>query len=150
MKSCLPCKLRERWRNAACSVNYNKEQKKGILKKSLTTSAISQENQVTDTKSKENTNSMKTTTQTCLFCDVKHSIDTCVSLTAKDFLKKRGLCFGCLKQGQLSKFCIGKVSSQVCSLTHPTLLPIKKGTSVVFVNENYDEISSLKNINHVT
>lgn len=94
------------------------------------------DNQEIDTKSKENKNSVKTTTQTCLFCDGERSIDLCGKLKGKphdekiEFFKKKGLCYGCLKQGHMSKFCIGKVSCQVCSLTHPTLPHIEKRNTV--------------------
>ncbi|KAL6470498.1 hypothetical protein MHYP_G00216170 [Metynnis hypsauchen] len=80
----------------------------------------------------EITDSEMTVTKTCLFCDGEHNLDSCTKLKGKshnekiDFLKSKGCCFGCLKQGHMSKSCRAKVSCQVCSLMHPTLLHIKK------------------------
>ncbi len=33
-----------------------------------------------------------------------------------------GVCFGCLETGQMSKGCARRLTSQVCSVQHPTLL----------------------------
>ncbi len=42
-----------------------------------------------------------------------------------DFLCGKGLCFSCLKQGHMSKFCEEKLNCEVCSLLQPTVLHMK-------------------------
>lgn len=112
--------------------NSNKDQKRVVMKKSFTTSAIPLDIQEKDTKTMENTNYVKPTPQACLFCNGGHIIDLCGKFKGKphneklEFLKGKGLCFSCLKQGHMSKLCKRKVSCEVCSLAHHTLLHIKK------------------------
>ncbi|KAK7884418.1 hypothetical protein WMY93_027541 [Mugilogobius chulae] len=48
-----------------------------------------------------------------------------------DFLRAKGLCFSCLKQGHMSNSCKEKMSCQVCSQLHPTVLHIKAKTKEV-------------------
>ena len=43
-----------------------------------------------------------------------------------EFLKHKGYCFGCLTQGHLSKDCINRLTCQVCSLKHPSILHMQK------------------------
>ncbi|KAL7868352.1 hypothetical protein SRHO_G00097360 [Serrasalmus rhombeus] len=116
--------------------NNNKDQKRVTMKKSFITSATQLDKQEKDTKPIEGTSSVKLNPQTCLFCNGEHIIDVCGKLKGKlhneklEFLKGKGLCFSCLKQGHMSKFCKAKVSCQVCSLTHHTLLHIKKRDTI--------------------
>lgn len=42
-----------------------------------------------------------------------------------DFLRGKGLCFSCLKQGHMSKFCEEKLNCEACLLTHPSVLHMK-------------------------
>ena len=109
--------------------NY-KEQQKGIIRKSFTTSAIK-----LDQRSAEQVEQAALASPSmplCLFCKGEHVMETCNKLKSKahkenlDFLRSKGLCFSCLKHGHMSKQCKAKVSCEVCSLTHPTLLHIKK------------------------
>lgn len=116
--------------------NNYKEHNKGVIKKSFTTSAVKMGKQEFITESKEHAYSAKNSaTKRCAFCDNEHNIDSCIKLKDKphdekiEFLKRKGICFGCLKQGHMSKNCKGKVSCHICSLTHPTLLHINKKSS---------------------
>lgn len=124
--------------------NYYKEQKKGIIKKSFTTSAIQLDTSKKNTGSVEHTDPASPTTPPCLFCKGEHAIETCSKLKGKphkekiEFLRSKGLCFSCLKHGHMSKFCKGKVSCEVCSLTHPTLLHIKKKDIVTYAEKKTD------------
>ena len=59
----------------------------------------------------------------CVYCKgEQHSLTVCKKLVRqphKDFLKSKGLCFGCLKHGN---DCKEKVKCEECSWLHPTLL----------------------------
>lgn len=41
-----------------------------------------------------------------------------------DFLKKTGVCFGCLCTGHISKECRKRLSCKTCGLRHPSMLHI--------------------------
>ena len=63
----------------------------------------------------------------CSFCDqVNHTIDKCFKFKAipitdrEAFVKEKGLCFGCLNKGHLSKECKQRLKCSVCSSKHPT------------------------------
>lgn len=82
-------------------------------------------------KDKENT-AYKTGKQ-YLFCDkARHNLDFCKLFKQKphkeklDFLKSKGLRFGCLSQGHLSKGCQQRLTCQTCSQKHPTILHFNK------------------------
>lgn len=70
--------------------------------------------------------------QVCLFCSNEHMMETCPQLKRKmhkekiGFLKEKGICFGCLKPGHMSKDCNRRLSCKVCNQTHPTVLHIGK------------------------
>lgn len=67
-------------------------------------------------------------TRPCMFCEKNHALQECRKIREKphnervDFLKKTGLCFGCLVKGHLSRECKKKITCEVCSLKHPSLL----------------------------
>lgn len=52
-----------------------------------------------------------------------------------EFLKAKGLCFGCLTQGHLSKTCKKRMVCKQCSQRHPDILHEEKST---FVSTNDD------------
>lgn len=65
----------------------------------------------------------------CVFCNRRnHATEHCRQLKSKSheekiqFLKSKGLCFSCLQHGHMGKFCTRKLSCQVCSRVHPTVL----------------------------
>jgi hypothetical protein len=74
----------------------------------------------------------------CEYCNkngrgkVNHTIEHCEALKSKpykdriDFLKGLQLCFGCLREGHLAKFCTSRLSCKVanCFKKHPTVLHI--------------------------
>ena len=66
----------------------------------------------------------------CPMCSSNHTLDCCDALMKKrhrakiDFLKEKGICFGCLHQGHLSKHCKQKLTCTVCSKQHPSVLHI--------------------------
>lgn len=63
-----------------------------------------------------------------------------------DFLKSKGLCFGCLTFGHLSKNCKKRLKCQICSRLHPDILHVKKeddsASETVENNTENDIVSS--------
>ncbi|KAI7814202.1 hypothetical protein IRJ41_010024 [Triplophysa rosa] len=149
----LPFKLRERWRERACEImELNKSTKmasdpvfgciqdkqqsvaktsvtKSTRGNSFTTSVVSStpnRNQQHGNLSVYGTNERKS----CLFCQGNHDLAKCYSLKRKsqrekiDFLKGKGVCFGCLKSGHVSKECDNRLVCEVCEQVHPTILHI--------------------------
>lgn len=72
------------------------------------------------------------TTNECLQCKGNHELSSCSQLKKKtheeklEFLKKKGVCFGCFEVGHMSKGCQKRLTCQVCSLKHPTILHINR------------------------
>lgn len=68
--------------------------------------------------------------KSCLFCIGAHNLDFCPQINKKshkdklEFLKKKGVCFGCLEVGHISKRYTQRLTCQKCSLKHPTTLHI--------------------------
>lgn len=64
----------------------------------------------------------------CLYCQQSHPLATCSKIKNQphkdrvEFLKAKGLCFGCLIPGHLSKFCKRKLECKECALKHPDIL----------------------------
>ncbi|KAL7871964.1 hypothetical protein SRHO_G00069470 [Serrasalmus rhombeus] len=85
------------------------------------------------------TDQSKSKPETCVYCEKNHTVENCEKLKRQihkdkiDFLKSKGLCFGCLVQGHLSKDCTRKLTCQICSRKHPSILHVQK-----------DEMASVK------
>ncbi len=68
----------------------------------------------------------------CPLCEKNHALESCQELKGKkveervEFIKKKGLCFGCLKAGHLSVSCQSRLSCEECGKLHPTLLHVTK------------------------
>lgn len=66
--------------------------------------------------------------QRCLLCGQNHDLESCKDYVSKDIsgrkelVKSKGLCFGCLGQGHLSKDCKQRKKCNTCSKAHPTSL----------------------------
>jgi len=65
----------------------------------------------------------------CLYCEKKnHTLEQCFKLRSKTFDEKKafimqkGLCFGCLASGHVSKHCKKRLSCSVCSKRHPSVM----------------------------
>lgn len=71
------------------------------------------------------------TTSICLCCSQNHTLEQCPQLEKRthknkiNFLKEKGVCFGCLCTGHLSKDCDKRLTCKVCSQKHPSILHIK-------------------------
>ncbi len=73
----------------------------------------------------------KTNSPSCLYCARDgHVLEQCYQLGKKshreilDFLKEKGLCFGCLNTGHLSRNCERRITCKHCSQMHPSILHI--------------------------
>lgn len=72
----------------------------------------------------------------CLYCKKSHNMAECIRLAEKphkeklEILRRSGICFGCLMKGHLSKDCKRRLTCQVCSQKHPSLLHIHKNEYV--------------------
>lgn len=86
-----------------------------------------------------------TTKKPCIFCTGEHDIDTCKKLKAKphkekvEILRRKGLCFGCLKRGHMSKECKRRVICGTCKLKHPTVLHIEAASSTKKTDSSADD-----------
>lgn len=67
-----------------------------------------------------------------MYCKKSHALEVCEKIkeqTPKDrirFLATKGLCFGCLTQGHLSKSCRKRMQCKECSGKHPSILHVTK------------------------
>ena len=81
-------------------------------------------------KSKQtDSTTLNTVKQHCLFCDLdNHSLEKCFKFESKSlddkqkFIKQKGICFGCLSQGHMSKQCRKRLKCSKCDKLHPTIL----------------------------
>lgn len=70
----------------------------------------------------------------CMYCKKNHALEVCEKIkeqTPKDrikFLITKGLCFGCLTQGHMSKDCRKRMQCRECSAKHPSILHVIKDT----------------------
>lgn len=64
----------------------------------------------------------------CPLCEKSHSLEKCAELKRKtsderrDFVSAKGLCFGCLRKGHLSRSCQSRLTCEEWSQSHPTVL----------------------------
>ncbi|XP_063070196.1 uncharacterized protein LOC134461298 [Engraulis encrasicolus] len=67
----------------------------------------------------------------CHFCSSKHALDQCKRFKEKaqrdklNFLKAKGICFGCLTPGHISKDCSRRLTCSMCKQSHPSILHIE-------------------------
>ncbi len=68
----------------------------------------------------------------CVCCSKNHTLDQCPHLEEKThrdkiaFIRKKGICFGCLRIGHLSKDCEKRLTCKVCNQNHPSVLHINQ------------------------
>ena len=86
----------------------------------------------------------------CVYCHNKHTLTECRKLKERplkdrlDFLKSKGLCFGCLFPGHLSKDCKRKAKCQTCLQRHPDLLHMEKKGENVPAEDKEEDCSERK------
>lgn len=70
-------------------------------------------------------------TKPCAFCKGDHVMDACTTMSKiphkekVTFLRKHGLCFGCLVKGHMSNTCKKRLTCRSCEKKHPTVLHIE-------------------------
>lgn len=73
----------------------------------------------------------------CLCYNKDHGLDVSNGMKHKPhkeklyFLKSKGLCYGCLLPGHMSKGCMQRITCQKCSLKHPTILHLPERKPVL-------------------
>ncbi|PIK43228.1 hypothetical protein BSL78_19919 [Apostichopus japonicus] len=83
----------------------------------------------------------------CLICEGDHRLDCCYKFLAKTvedrtiFVKTKHLCYGCLRQGHISKFCRNRLVCNICSRSHPTAL---RGDIVSHIGKTVVPVSQLE------
>lgn len=89
-------------------------------------------------KEKEQQNADKSTDaseKACLYCEKAHTLSLCDKIKGQEhperiqFLKSKGLCFGCLNKGHPSKDCKRRLTCADYALKHPTILHKMKENS---------------------
>ncbi|KAK3086822.1 hypothetical protein FSP39_023974 [Pinctada imbricata] len=102
----LPIYMHDRWRNVV-----------------LKTKEVNIANEGSESAKQE------TVEQKCIYCDGSgHFISDCkgflrISLQDRyNFLRNKGLCYGCPKKGHLTKKCRGRHKCSICGRRHPTAL----------------------------
>lgn len=89
-------------------------------------------------KEKEQQNKVKSTTNSvkaCLYYKKRHTLNLCDMIKEQEhpkripFLKSKGICFGCLNEGHLSKKFKRRLTCADCALKHPTILHKTKENS---------------------
>ena len=116
-------------RQFACSEGWEIDQVLKILKTEITarekTSVVSKENETHDNNLNPISGASLTNPSSfmkCLFCDKKHKSEKCRIVTEiqarKNILKKKKLCFVCLKPHHAAKDCKSKISWYNCKKRH--------------------------------
>ncbi len=68
----------------------------------------------------------------CHYCQNNHALESCGKIQQlahkdrTDFLRNKGLCYGCLTPGHMIKTCKKRIQCKTCSLKHPQILHIEK------------------------
>lgn len=116
----------------------SKYQEKPQYKRNSFATHVSIENEFkAEARKNENVQSLvtsgnKANPTSCLYCVRGHALEQCPQLGKKthreklDFLKEKGLCFGCLRRGHLSRNCDRRITCRQCNQTHPSILHIGK------------------------
>lgn len=111
----------------------NKPQLKPQLKRNSFATHVSVTDELKADASKSAFTSMaKTNVISCLYCACGHALELCPQLGKKahreklDFLKEKGLCFGCLCTGHLSRNCDRRITCKKCNQTHPSILHVER------------------------
>lgn len=84
----------------------------------------------------------------CFYCQYNHALDSCRKIQQLehkdrvDFLRNKGLCFGCLTPGHMIKTCKKRMQCKTCSLKHPQILHIVKDSTI----EKRDDVCPLNSV----
>lgn len=104
--------------------SYTKQRKKGSFATNVTT------------VNKYGSKNKSPANQSCLYCSMSnHVLEKCFHFKEKlhkdkvNFIKEKGICFGCLKPGHTSKECRNRMDCSVCHQKHPTVLHIEQSNA---------------------
>ncbi len=121
-------------RNVVAMKENQKEKypKKGISKSSFATNICMEERRPPDVSRKQVSpfKIINAFEKPCMFCSKGHALESCSEIKEQphkvrvEFLKSKGLCFGCLTKGHLSKMCKKRMECKECSQKHPDILHI--------------------------
>ena len=87
----------------------------------------------------------------CFYCNEAHHLNECSAIMKKpeqdrkDFIMKKGLCFGCLRSGHRSKDCKRRITCRICKNLHPTILHRYSSGKVESQKETPSTSSAAKN-----
>lgn len=80
-------------------------------------------------KNKQTSNAFQ---EPCMYCNKGHTLSACNKIRGLpnkervEFLKIKGLCFGCLTQGHVGRDCKRRATCEICNKKHPSLLHNKR------------------------
>lgn len=109
---------------------------KGSSFATAVTPAGEEKTQYCPSKGSSSAKSISAFQKPCLYCQKDHALDSCRNLKEQppkdriEFLKFKGLCFGCLTQGHLSKDCKKGMTCQECTQRHPGILHVQKDSVI--------------------
>ena len=98
-------------------------------------------------ESRKNQHTSDAFQEPCLYCNKRHTLSACNKIRSLpnkqriDFLKGKGLCFGCLTQGHMGKDCKRRATCEICSKKHPSLLHSTR-------DENSDQVNAKTEKDH--
>ncbi len=83
----------------------------------------------------------------CLCCKRDHLLDQCTQMQNKLHreklnFKEKGICFGCLCVGHMSRDCDKRLTCAVCGQMHPSILHIKQWERTGTQGQNHPSLSS--------
>ena len=100
-----------------------------IANEPVTNLQISNDKKPTQPGIQSSGKTLNTVSQPCLCCEKSnHTLEKCFKFKAfsrsdkQAFIKRKGLCFGCLSRGHLSKNCRQRLKCETCDRGHPTVL----------------------------
>ena len=85
----------------------------------------------------------------CLFCGNCHRLEECPTFASqhmtdkRKFIREKGLCYGCLRRGHLSKKCRRRSTCKVCNKRHPTPLHFDMRSEVKETTPSQEEVQTL-------
>lgn len=81
---------------------------------------------------KPTANCPKKQSLSCHFCARAHPLEKCQQFKGKKhrdkiiFIKEKGICFGCLCMGHISRECGNRMTCEVCYKQHPNCTPYQE------------------------
>lgn len=137
---------------AGKSVTTLRSQAKNRLKGNVIASTVTSR-EVIDGSEAPTSDQGKSWKAGCLCCSRSHLLEECRQFKGKthkekmQFLKEKGVCFACLRVGHMSNACEGRLTCNVCSKSHPTVLHMKRPSPSELLNPS-DQTAPAKTCGH--